>query len=266
MRSKTNRFQPLPKAAIAFRPEYLDFERGIRVGNLEDNERVTRLLKLGLEHRFRQSFVTERWGRGVYWQWIGYLPRANREAKPFSGNVSFGCSKYFVSMDTEEKLFQCGMQVERGFLKAPREYRGCQLRSDWDWHRLLEGLKENGSMASEIDRLVSEEGFAVRAGSWEAESGYLGRQRKVDFARLRHALETAPARHWAGFQIYYPMRRREVQASAGVELIEAMLAIFDEVTHAMNSCMQVRLSHPDDEGSEKTGEARQSVIPLRGTR
>lgn len=250
MRAKTDRFPPLPKGAIAFRPEYLDFERGIRVGNLEDNERITRLLKLGLEHRFRQPFVTERWGRGVYWQWIGYLPRANREAKPFSSSVSFGCSKYFVSMDTGEKLFQCGMQVERGYLKAPREYPGCRLRSDWDWHRLLEALGENGPMTAEVDRLVSKEGFAVRAGSWEAESAHMGRQKSVDFDSLRHALETAPARHWAGFQIYYPMRRREVQASAGVELIEAMLAIFDEVTPAMNSCMQVQLSHQDRPGSE----------------
>jgi hypothetical protein len=248
MRSKTARFQPLPKGAIAFRPEHLDFERGIRVGNLEDNERITRLLKIGLEHRFCQPFVTERWGRGVYWQWIGYLPRANREAKPFSSHVSFGCAKYFVSMDTEEKIFQCGMQVERGYLKAPKEYPACQLRSDWDWHRLLGALEQDGAIVDEVARLVSEEGFVVRAGSWEMESAYLGRQKTVDFVRLRDALVSAPGRHWAGFQIYYPMRRREVHASAGVELIEAMLAIFDEVTPAMNSCMQVRLSRRDRDG------------------
>ena len=72
----------MPTVAIGFRPEYLDFRRGIHVGNLEDNERITRILKLGLESRYRQPFVTERWGRGVYWQWIGFLARANREAKP----------------------------------------------------------------------------------------------------------------------------------------------------------------------------------------
>jgi hypothetical protein len=62
--------------AVGFRPEYLDFERGIHVGNLEENQRITRILKLALEARYGQGFVTERWGRGVYWQWIGYLPRA----------------------------------------------------------------------------------------------------------------------------------------------------------------------------------------------
>jgi hypothetical protein len=42
---------PLPTVAIGFRPEFLDFPRGIRVGNLEDHERITRILKLALEAR-----------------------------------------------------------------------------------------------------------------------------------------------------------------------------------------------------------------------
>jgi len=99
--------------AVGFRPEYLDFERGIHVGNLEENQRITRILKLALEGRYGQPFVTERWGRGVYWQWIGYLPRANRTAKPVSSDVSFGCSKFFLTVDTGEQLFKCGLQVER---------------------------------------------------------------------------------------------------------------------------------------------------------
>ena len=75
--------------ACAFRPEFLDFQRGIHVGNLHDDERITQILKLALEARYGQPFVTERWGRGVYWKWIGYLPRANRLAKPISSDVSF---------------------------------------------------------------------------------------------------------------------------------------------------------------------------------
>ena len=31
------------KTAIGFKPEYLDFARGIRVGNLEPHERITRI-------------------------------------------------------------------------------------------------------------------------------------------------------------------------------------------------------------------------------
>ena len=155
MSSKSHTTLPLPATALAFRPEYLDFRRGIHVGNLEDNERITRILKLALESRYAQPFVTERWGRGVYWQWIGYLPRANREAMPLSSRVSFGCSKFFLNVDTEEKFFKCGLQVERGYVKAPRGYRECQLQPDWDWHRLLRSLQPRSPMERELKRLVS---------------------------------------------------------------------------------------------------------------
>ena len=115
MSQKTQRAMPFPRSAIGFLPEYLDFQKGIRVGNLEDNQRITRILKLALEARYRQPFVTERFGRGVYWQWIGFLPRANRSAKPISSKVSFGCSKFFLTIDTDEQLFKCGFSVERGY-------------------------------------------------------------------------------------------------------------------------------------------------------
>ena len=36
----------LPNVAIGFRPEFLDFRRGIRVANLEPQERITRIQKL----------------------------------------------------------------------------------------------------------------------------------------------------------------------------------------------------------------------------
>src|ERR1017187_10710498 len=58
----------------AFRSEWIDFQRGIRVGNIEPHERITQILKFYLEQRYRTSFVTDRWGRGVYWQWICWLP------------------------------------------------------------------------------------------------------------------------------------------------------------------------------------------------
>lgn len=241
MPHKSNLSQPIPKSAVAFKPEFLDFDRGIRVGHLEDNERITRLLKLELEHRYRQPFVTERWGRGVYWQWIGYLPKANRAAKPISASVSFGCSKFFLSVNREERLFECGLQIERGYIKAPREFRGCELQSDWDWHRLLKSLKRRGPMESEIRRLVCREGFMLHAGSWETAAEF-GKTDLPDALKLRRLLLAASGEHWAGFQLYYPMPEVEVRSTAGLDLVEAMLAIFDEVTPAMNLCMQIQLS------------------------
>ena len=232
---------PVPASAVAFRPDFLDFRRGIHVGNLEDNERITRILKLALESRYAQPFVTERWGRGVYWQWIGYLPRANREAMPISSHVSFGCSKFFISVDTEEKLFKCGMQVERGYVKPPRGYRDCRLQSDWDWHRLLRALRPRGAMERELQRLVRGEGFMLRGGSWESEAQDFEGETLPSMVRLRGLLAAAPASHWAGFQLYYPMTESEVRASTGLDLVESMLAVFREVTPVMNLCMKVQL-------------------------
>ncbi len=240
--SSESRFeQTLPVVAIGFRSEFLDFRRGIRVGNLEDNERITRILKLALESRYRQPFVTERWGRGVYWQWIGYLPRANRAAKPISSHGSFGCSKFFLMVDTDERLFKCGFQVERGYLQAPREYPDCKLQADWDWHRLLRALKPGSPLERELRRLVLSEGFLLHTGSWEVEPLRFSKAEFLPMRKLKRLLQRAPRAHWAGFQVFYVMTESEVRASTGVDLVEAILAVFREVTPAMNLCMQIQL-------------------------
>ena len=49
------RRQPPIDPKPGFRPEFLDFDRGIRVGNLKDNERISRMLK-----RFRLNLATEK--------------------------------------------------------------------------------------------------------------------------------------------------------------------------------------------------------------
>lgn len=222
-------------------PEYLDFSKGIRVGNLEDNQRITRILKLALEARYRQPFVTERYGRGVYWKWIGFLPRANREAKPISSAVSFGCSKFFLTIDTERRLFKCGFSVERGFEQVPPDFPKAELKPDWDWHRLLAALMPGSAMARELKRLVVREGFIIEVGSGWDDIGYFDKNTFPDMLELKRLLRSAPPDDWAGFQVYYPMREDEVQNSSGVDLVESMMAIFGEATPAMNLCMQIRL-------------------------
>lgn len=245
MKAKAFRGRALPPAAVGFRPEFLDFRRGIRVGNLEDHERITRILKASLEARFEEEFVTERWGRGVYWRWIGFLSRANRSAKSVSSQVSFGCSKFFIMMDPGEDLFKCGLQVERGYVKPPDEHPGCQLREDWDWHRLTAGLRRGGPMGRELRRLVVQEGFHIHAGGWEEDPARFSSKNFPGAVRLRQVLEAAREDRWAGFQVYYPLDEREVRSSTGLDLVEAMLAVFREVTPAMNLCMEVRLPvHP----------------------
>lgn len=232
---------PVPPAAIGFRSEFLDFDRGIRVGNLEDNERITRILKLALEYRYQESFVTERWGRGVFWQWIGYLPRSNRAAKPLSSAVSFGCSKLFLSVDTEDREFCCGMQVERGFIKAPADFPACELKDDWDWNRLIRQLRNSTPVATELKRLVGREGFHVHAGSWDTETSMHLSGKAPEISKLARALKSAPADRWAGLQVYYPLPEDEVREMSGLDLVEAILAVFGEVTPLMNFCMQTEL-------------------------
>jgi hypothetical protein len=241
MKSKTEHSFSLPTAAIGFKPEFLDFRRGIHVGNLEENERITRILKLALEARYRQGFVTERWGRGVFWQWIGFLPRANREAKPISSKVSFGCSKFFIYVDTNAKLFKCGLQVERGCVQAASDSKQFELRPDWDWHRLVKGLRTGSPLERELRRLLLKEGFSMCAGSWESQREVYSEQNPPVTAKLRRSIDAIPKDKWAGFQLYYPMTESDVMGSTGVDLVESMLAIFSEVTPLMNMTMQIQL-------------------------
>ncbi len=230
-----------------FRPEFLDFQRGIRVGHLEPHERITQILKLSLEQRHRQTFVTDRWGRGVYWQWICFLPKANRLAKPVSSHVNFGCAKYFIMVDREEARFKAGLQVERGFLKAER-YPDCQLCDDWDWNRLVAGLEGDGPIFRELRRLAGED-FEIQAGGWDQPSRY-SQANFPSASQLIGDLQTMPPDQWGGFQLFYPMTAEEIRASNGQDLVEAMLAIFEEVTPAMNACMQVQLATRDQTVSQ----------------
>ena len=60
------------------------------MGGLAPNERITQIIKMYLKDRHDQPFLIDKWGRGVYWRWISWLPRANRDAKPLSsGDFQF---------------------------------------------------------------------------------------------------------------------------------------------------------------------------------
>jgi hypothetical protein len=224
----------------AFRSEWIDFERGIRVGNIEPHERITQILKFHLEQRYQTSFVTDRWGRGVYWQWICWLPRVNREAKPISHDLNFGCAKLFISADTDTKVFKSGLQIERGYAQGPEPYPGCLLKDDWDWHRLIGQCAAGTVLDKELHRLLTREGFVVEVGNFETNVVFTKTNFKSS-CQVRDVAKKYSKRDWAGFQLYYPMPEKEVRACSGYELIQAICGVFTEVMPAMNSCMQVRL-------------------------
>ena len=167
----------------AFRSEWIDFEHGIRVGNIEPHERITQILKFYLEQRYHTPFVTDRWGRGVYWQWICWIPRANREAKPISNKINFGCAKLFISIDREQRVFQCGMAVERGFVSGRPSIPGTLLKPDWDWHRLMKQAAAGSDLDREMRRLILREGFHATvtgaAGTSVFDSKYFRSARQV---------------------------------------------------------------------------------------
>jgi hypothetical protein len=227
----------------AFRPEWIDFSHGIRVGNLQPHERITQILKFHLESRHRTPFVTDRWGRGVFWQWICWLPRANREAKTTSRKVNFSCAKLFISADGDRKVFKAGLQVERGYVSGPEADKPWGLRPDFDWHRLVDQCRPGTVLDRELTRLVRHEGF-IAAVIAEQPAGGLSERHFTAIAPLRAALRKCAPRRWAGFQLYYPMPESEVRACTGYELVQAIVGVFAEVIPAMNCCMDVPLTGP----------------------
>ena len=80
----------------------------------------------------------------------------------------------------------------------------------------------------------------IEAGNFDNRQTF-GKNNLPAISKIKRILKGAPAEDWAGFQVYYPMSEREVRSASGVDLIESMMAIFAEVTPAMNLCMQVPL-------------------------
>jgi hypothetical protein len=227
-----------PPAVIRpdFRPRFLDFARGIHMGNLEPNQRITQILKAHLDREHGTRFVTDRWGRGVYWQWICWLPVANRQAKPISNDVNFGCAKFYISINTDDRTFEAGLQVERAPTRAGASW--VRAREDWDIFRLMAQLRRSTPLAAELARLVRQEEFTVRAGPF----GHMTARTSADYsgpATLARACRSIPADEWGGFQLCYVFAQNEIQAMTGDEIVGAISDIFDEVTAAANLVMTV---------------------------
>ena len=240
---------------VAFRREFLDFERGIRMGGLEPNERITQIVKAHLVARHGQPFIIDKWGRGRFWRWICWLPRANRDSKPRSSGYNFSCAKFFLSLFPGEGELAAGLQIERA---AVRRGRGradeVYLEDDWDWHRVLAGLRKGMPLEVELKRLVGREGFVATAGPFSDMTTFRGR-RWGGVAAVRRACGRIPAVEWGGFQLYYPMREKEVRAMSGAEIVAAVLAIFGEIVPSMNLVMQdpCLVAEPSHLGSFVTG-------------
>ena len=96
-------------------------------------------------------------------------------------------------------------------------------------------------MERELKRLVLREGFRIHAGTWELGAHDFSKANFPGVLKLRRVLDSARKNRWAGFQIYYPWNETAVASATGIDLVESMLAVFREVTPAMNICMQSEL-------------------------
>jgi hypothetical protein len=216
----------------AFKAAWIDFEHGIRVGNLQPHERITQILRWNLEERWTTKFVTDRWGRGVYWKWICWVPRANRDAKPVSNKVNWGCSKFYIMLDHDRDAFAFGLSVERGEKRTPP--------ADYDWHRFMAQCRKGSALDDEVRRLLAREGFTIAL--YGSAPLRLDAASFTSLGQVRRAVEKAPARGFLGMDLSYAMPRAEVHAEKGADLVQAVLAGFAAVTPAMNLCMDVPLT------------------------
>jgi len=96
-------------------------------------------------------------------------------------------------------------------------------------------------MEKELKRLVLREGFRIRVGSWEEAPIYFTKSNFEGNRGIARVLRKAPADEWVGFQLFYAMDENEVRSTTGHDLVESMMAVFEEVTPVMNLCMQIRL-------------------------
>lgn len=215
-----------------FRSEFLDFDRGIRVGHLEPSERITQLLKARLAERHGCRMLCDRWGRGVYWQWICWVPEPNRRAKPSSSGHNFASAKFFVAIDREGRTFQSGLQIERAPVRPPEDDWGIRVEKDWDWHVFRRALR--GERLPRLIASLLREGFRVRVGPFESLTEF-DRRAWDPAACLRRTRFSPP--EWGGFQLFWPMSEREVRDSAGEDIVDAVEAVFEAVAPAMQLCM-----------------------------
>ncbi len=218
-----------------FSTSYLDFERGIRMGNLEPNQRITQILKHALEARHDTRFITDRWGRGVYWKWICWLAVESRQAKPKSSKYNFGCAKYYITISQSE-TFEAGLQIERAPTRPGISH--VHTQSDWDFHKLVRGLRRGTPLAGEVARLVRKEGFTVRGGAFAARDAFTSRTYRGP-APLARQCKAIPSDTWGGFQLCYVFSRTEIETMTGHDVVATVLAIFDELVPAMNLVMTV---------------------------
>ena len=229
---------PGSRPGSSFRTRWIDVERGIRVGHLEEHERITWILKQRLGERYNDRFIIDRWGRGVYWQYIWFVPERNWKAKSIGGPGHFASAKYFIAVDQDRRIFQAGLFIESGHQRDndPRHVR----TREWDWHRFMRHLARDKAFRTTLTRLIRKDGFEARVG-FGKEVTLFDAARMKRIGQVLGAIRRKAPGDWTVVSVYYPMDEKELAATPGPALIDALLTVFDELAPLLNACLKIPL-------------------------
>lgn len=217
-----------------FKNEFIDFKHGIRVGHLEKEQRITQILKEQLLKIFKEDFIIDHWGRGIFWPYIWFCPRANLKAKKFEGSGQFPSAKYFIGVDSERSLFLSGFYVESGYEKA--EEPRYQRNEDWDWNHFINRLKNEPSFQKELERLIVKEGFELAIG-FEENLNVFNRKNFQGLQPIRDEIERRLREDWVVVQVYYPLSGKELKSMKGDDIVQSIIGIWIELVQLLNGCL-----------------------------
>ncbi len=223
----------------AFRTEWIEIGRGIRVGHLRPEERFTRIVKFRLHRRYGRDFLVDRWGRGSIWPTVWFVPRENRRAKSAAGRGHFSCAKFYAAAPPGEEVFRAGFHIESGLRRSP-DRPELERKNDWDWHRFLRALRRNDAFDEHLRRLVRRDGFSVSVGFFDRRTfpadSFEGSR------TILRAIRKQDPDGWTGVLIDYGWNAGEIASMNGPELIDAVMAVYDELYDIMNACLQIPIA------------------------
>lgn len=232
----------------AFRAEWVEAGRGIRVGHLRPEERLTQILKFRLREIFGQDFLVDRWGRGSVWSTVWFVPRPNRIAKGYPGAGHFSSAKFYVGTHAGADDVRAGFHIESGLGRSP-DHPEYERAPNWDWNRFLAALRGNDALDAELRRLVRRDGFRVSLGFFERDA--LAPETFQGSRTLLRAVRRMDRDAWIGVLVDYGWSDEEIQSTGGPGFVDAVVAVCLELAGVMNAALEIPLPDPRYPGEER---------------
>ena len=239
--ARTRTRDPVLPDGSAFQAEWAEAGRGIRVGHLRPEERLTQILKFRLRELFGQDFAIDRWGRGTVWSTIWFVPKPNRLAKGYPGAGHFSSAKFYVGTHSSAEDVRAGFHIESGLARSP-DHPEHQRARNWDWHRFMRALRADAKLDAELRRLVRRDGFRVSLGFFERD--VLDPKTFRGSGSLLGAIRHMDRQGWIGVLVDYGWTNDDIAAMGGPGFVDAVVAVFLELVGVMNAALEVKLPQP----------------------